>query len=208
MIPGRGAKTPHASQLKNPEVPASPRGEALFRCARPSGVPRGPATSTGSLASQRHKETSFSVLLSDMSGSVLKTLSQLQSVPFNGSVPTPVQTCRNQGLGDLVFYLSLGIFLVLNVWSLHPKFGISFLPEPLRCTLSRGLGQREDGIWSEFDTFSSCRSKKRRRERERKISGQEAWLRRLNSMGAPAILEQAQEGGGVMWRRLPTGAWL
>ena len=34
--------------------PASPRGEALFRCARPSGVPRGPATSTGSLASQRH----------------------------------------------------------------------------------------------------------------------------------------------------------
>ena len=27
---------------------------ALFRCARPSGVPRGPATSTGSLASQRH----------------------------------------------------------------------------------------------------------------------------------------------------------
>ena len=31
--------------------PVSPRGEALFRCARPSGVPRGPATSTGSLAS-------------------------------------------------------------------------------------------------------------------------------------------------------------
>ena len=26
------------------------------RCARPSGVPRGPATSTGSLASQRHPE--------------------------------------------------------------------------------------------------------------------------------------------------------
>ena len=25
----------------------APRGEALFRCARPSGVPRGPATSTG-----------------------------------------------------------------------------------------------------------------------------------------------------------------
>ena len=39
---------------RKPEVPASPRGEALFRCARPSGVPRGPATSTGSLASQRH----------------------------------------------------------------------------------------------------------------------------------------------------------
>ena len=29
-----------------------PRGEALLRCARPSGVPSGPATSTGSLASQ------------------------------------------------------------------------------------------------------------------------------------------------------------
>ena len=28
---------------RKPEVPASPRGEALFRCARPSGVPRGPA---------------------------------------------------------------------------------------------------------------------------------------------------------------------
>ena len=39
---------------RKPEVPASPRGEALFRGARPSGVPRGPATSTGSLASQRH----------------------------------------------------------------------------------------------------------------------------------------------------------
>ena len=32
------------------------------------------------------KETSFSVLFWDMSGSVLKTFSQLQSVPFNGSV--------------------------------------------------------------------------------------------------------------------------
>ena len=37
------------------------KDEALFRCARPSGVPRGPATSTGSLASQRHPGTiSFS----------------------------------------------------------------------------------------------------------------------------------------------------
>ena len=35
--------------MGKPEVPASPRGEALFRCARPSGVPRGPAPSTGSL---------------------------------------------------------------------------------------------------------------------------------------------------------------
>ena len=34
---------------RKPEVPASPRGEALFRCATPCGVPRGPATSTGSL---------------------------------------------------------------------------------------------------------------------------------------------------------------
>ena len=39
---------------RKPEVPASLRGEALFRCRRPSGIPRGPATSTGSLASQRH----------------------------------------------------------------------------------------------------------------------------------------------------------
>ena len=30
------------------------RGEALFPCARPSGVPRGPANYTGSLTSQRH----------------------------------------------------------------------------------------------------------------------------------------------------------
>ena len=29
---------------RKPEVPASPRGEALFRCARPSGVPRGPVS--------------------------------------------------------------------------------------------------------------------------------------------------------------------
>ena len=43
-----------AETERKPEVPASPRGEALFRCARPSGVPRGPANSTGSLASQRH----------------------------------------------------------------------------------------------------------------------------------------------------------
>ena len=34
---------------RKPEVPASPRGEALFRCARPSRVPRGPATYTLSL---------------------------------------------------------------------------------------------------------------------------------------------------------------
>ena len=44
--------------------PASPRGEALFRCARPSGVPRGPATSTGSLASQRHPGINVSQLIS------------------------------------------------------------------------------------------------------------------------------------------------
>ena len=30
-----------AEMERKPEVPASPRGEALFRCARPSGVPRG-----------------------------------------------------------------------------------------------------------------------------------------------------------------------
>ena len=41
-----------AETERKPEVPASPRGEALFRCARPSGVPRGPANFTGSLASQ------------------------------------------------------------------------------------------------------------------------------------------------------------
>ena len=39
---------------RNPEVLASQTDEDLFRCARPSGDPRGPATSTGSLASQRH----------------------------------------------------------------------------------------------------------------------------------------------------------
>ena len=33
-------------------MPASPLGEALFRCARPSGVPRGPDNSTGSVTSQ------------------------------------------------------------------------------------------------------------------------------------------------------------
>ena len=44
-----GALPPPCIVRKDPR-----RGEALFRCARPSGVPRGPATSTGSLASQRH----------------------------------------------------------------------------------------------------------------------------------------------------------
>ena len=40
---------------RKPEVPASPRGEALFRCARPSGVPRGPAaTATPVSLSCRH----------------------------------------------------------------------------------------------------------------------------------------------------------
>ena len=37
-----------------PEVPASPRDEALFRCAKPSGVLRGPANSTASLICQKH----------------------------------------------------------------------------------------------------------------------------------------------------------
>ena len=35
--------------------PASPRGEALFRCAEPSRVPRGPANYTASLTSQRER---------------------------------------------------------------------------------------------------------------------------------------------------------
>ena len=39
---------------RKPEVPASPRDEALFHCANPSGVPRDPANSTASLTSQRH----------------------------------------------------------------------------------------------------------------------------------------------------------
>ena len=34
---------------RKPQVPASPRGEALFRCSRPSGVPRGPASSKATL---------------------------------------------------------------------------------------------------------------------------------------------------------------
>ena len=42
--------------------------------------------SCGPYSSFHVKETSFSVLFWDMSGSVLKTFSQLQSVPFNGSV--------------------------------------------------------------------------------------------------------------------------
>ena len=39
---------------RKPEVPASPRDEALFHCANHSGVPRGPANSTASLTSQGH----------------------------------------------------------------------------------------------------------------------------------------------------------
>ena len=45
------------SQPHLPLVSEHPREGILalpHRCARPSGVPRGPATSTGSLASQRH----------------------------------------------------------------------------------------------------------------------------------------------------------
>ena len=37
------------------EVPASTRDEALFHCAEPSRVPRGPANYTASLTSQRHR---------------------------------------------------------------------------------------------------------------------------------------------------------
>ena len=47
--PAVGAETE-----RKPEVPASPRDEALFHCANPSGVPRCPANSTASLTSQRH----------------------------------------------------------------------------------------------------------------------------------------------------------
>ena len=54
-----GRKPPRAPQLEEtPETPPSSRAEGLLflhHCARPSGVPRGPATSTGSLASQRHR---------------------------------------------------------------------------------------------------------------------------------------------------------
>ena len=39
---------------RKPEVPACPGDEALFHCAKPSGVLRGPANSTASLNSQKH----------------------------------------------------------------------------------------------------------------------------------------------------------
>ena len=42
-----------------PEVPASPPGEALFHCAIPRGVLKGPANTTGSLASQRLRESEW-----------------------------------------------------------------------------------------------------------------------------------------------------
>ena len=48
----RGSREEKREDLVKIRVMPEPRGEALFRCARPSGVPRGPATSTGSLASQ------------------------------------------------------------------------------------------------------------------------------------------------------------
>ena len=42
----RGARPPHPSPAHPCALVLLVRGEALFRCARPSGVPRGPATST------------------------------------------------------------------------------------------------------------------------------------------------------------------
>ena len=51
-----GPTQPRAVREGFPEVPASPRDEALFHCSNPSGVPRGPANSTASLTSQRHPE--------------------------------------------------------------------------------------------------------------------------------------------------------
>ena len=59
-----GRKPPRAPQFEEtPETPPSSRAEGLLflhgleSCEKPSGVPRGPATSTGSLASQRHPGT-------------------------------------------------------------------------------------------------------------------------------------------------------
>ena len=46
-IASAGTLRSESETQRKPEVPASPRGEALFRCARPSGVPRGPATAQG-----------------------------------------------------------------------------------------------------------------------------------------------------------------
>ena len=39
---------------RKPEVPAFPGDEALFHCAKPSRVLRGPANSTASLICQKH----------------------------------------------------------------------------------------------------------------------------------------------------------
>ena len=39
---------------RKPEVPAFPGDEALFHCAKPSGVLRGPANSSASLICQKH----------------------------------------------------------------------------------------------------------------------------------------------------------
>ena len=63
MVPKAGKRWARLAQARAASrpglcatAPGRPRGEALFRCARPSGVPRGPAASTGSLTSHRHSE--------------------------------------------------------------------------------------------------------------------------------------------------------
>ena len=42
-FPSRRGLTPRGSLECNPEIPAFPGDEALFHCAKPSGVLRGPA---------------------------------------------------------------------------------------------------------------------------------------------------------------------
>ena len=89
--------------------------QALVRCARPSGVPRGPATSTGSLASQRHPGMRPSSVAPDPAesrgappqarrqGRVWARLARNPTPAFLGAPPkkTTRDPCSEEGTGGL-----------------------------------------------------------------------------------------------------------
>ena len=93
---------------RKPEVPASPRDEALFHCAEPSRVPRGPANYTASLTWPGEFHSPWGHKESDTERLSLTTYSLEGKFHEAGDIitspaSTPVQQSKKYSFTELIF---------------------------------------------------------------------------------------------------------